>query len=85
MSKIRTLFEALAGLDGLEEHPFVRDPWNLNDPEAASFHEAVCSAARHMAKHPEHYADLPDTVRALLHNVNLAVARLAIEINPEDL
>lgn len=67
----------MSALNDLLDHPEVPDPWNFDDPEARSWHEVVCSAARHMAQHPEHYDDVPLSVLDRLNEINEAVVRLA--------
>lgn len=64
-------------LGGLEGHPIFFDPWNYDDPEVQSFHEAACSVARHMASHPEFYGGLSPVTADLLNDINEAVALLA--------
>lgn len=67
-------------LDDLRDHPRFQDPRDYRDPDVVSFHEAACDAARHAARHPEHYDGLPPAVADALNDINEAVARLSRQI-----
>lgn len=66
----------MSALEDLADRPRSEDPWNFHDPEMASFHEAACDLARHMARNPREYEGLPLPVADVLNDINEAVVTL---------
>lgn len=66
----------MSALEDLADRPRVKDPWDFHDPDVASFHEAACDLAKHMARNPDEYEGLHLPVADLLNDINEAVAAL---------